>query len=324
MNDRRGFLKFTGSLAGAALAGPALAQAAFPSRPIALYCAFPAGGPTDLSLRAFAESVSRQLGQSVVVENKPGAGGTLAALSLRTARPDGYTLAQTPMGLFRIPHMQRNRTFDPINDFTYVANLTGYTFGLVVRTDSPFQSIKDFVEYARANPGQLTYGSTGIGTSPHLAIEEFASRAGIQLNHIPYKGNADLMQGLIGGQVMAASDSTGWAPFVDGGRARILATYGSKRTKRWPDIPTLNELGYETVSDSPYGIGGPKKMDPKAIAVLEEVFRKATEDPKVLQTLERYDQPVMYMTSSDYTAWAQKTLAEEKATIERLGLAGTI
>ena len=123
---------------------------------------------------------------------------------------------------------------------------------------------------------------------------------------------------------MAASDSTGWANFVDAGRARILATYGSKRTKRCPDVPTLTELGYETVSDSPYGVGGPKNLDPRAVAVLEEAFRKATEDPKVIQTLERYDQPVMYMNSADYIAWAKKTLAQEKATIERLGLQGSI
>ena len=324
MIDRRRFLKLTGTVAGASLASPVLAQPAFPSRAIALYCAFPAGGPTDLSFRAFAESVARELKQAVVVENKPGAGGTLAALSLRTARPDGYTLAQMPMGLFRIPYMQKNQTFDPIRDFTYVSNLTGYTFGLVVRSDSPFRTVKDFVDYAKAKPEQLTWGSTGIGTSPHLAVEEFASRAGIRLNHVPYKGSAELMQGLIGGQLMAASDSTGFAPFVENGRVRILATYGSKRTKRWPDIPTLNELGYETVSDSPFGVGGPKAMDPKAVAVLEAVFRKATEDPKVIETLERYDQPVMYMNSADYTAWAKKTLAAEKATIERLGLTGTI
>ncbi len=324
MTDRRKFLQMAGTLTGATLAAPVLAQPAFPSRPIALYCAFPAGGPTDLSFRAFAESVSRIIGQSVVVENKPGAGGTLAALSLRTARPDGHTLAQMPMGLFRIPYMQKNRTFDPINDFTYVANLTGYTFGLVVRSDSPFKSIKDFVDYAKANPDQLTYGSTGIGTSPHLAIEEFATKAGIKLNHVPYKGNADLMQGLIGGQVMAASDSTGWAPFVEAGRARILATYGSKRTKTWPDVPTLTELGYETVSDSPFGVGGPKNMDPAALAKLEDAFLQASQDPKVIQVLDRYDQPVMYMNSADYTAWAKKTLAAEKVTIERLGLTGTI
>jgi tripartite-type tricarboxylate transporter receptor subunit TctC len=322
MTDRRHFLRSAGSLA-AVIAAPAVAQT-FPSRPIALYCAFPAGGPTDLTFRAFAESAGRIMGQSVVVENKPGAGGTLAALALRSARPDGHTLAQMPMGLFRIPHMQKNPTFDPIRDFTYVANLTGYTFGLVVPADSPFKSIQEYVAYAKANPGKLSHGSTGIGTSPHLAIEEFATRAGIKLNHVPYKGNADLMQGLIGNQVMSASDSTGWAPYVESGRARILATYGSKRTRRWPDVPTLTELGYETVSDSPFGIGGPKDLDPKAIAVLEDVFKKATEDPKVLQTLERFDQPVIYMKSAEYTAWAKKTLAEEKATIERLGLTGTM
>lgn len=322
MTDRRRFLQTGATLTGAALVAPVRAQT-FPSRPIALYCAFGAGGPTDLSLRAFAEATSKILGQSMIVENKPGAGGTLAALSLRSARPDGHTLAQTPMSLFRIPYMQKNPTFDP-SDFTYVANLTGYTFGLVVRSDSALKSIQDLVDHAKAHPGEMTYGSTGVGTSPHLAVEEFASKAGITLNHVPYKGSADLMQGLIGGQVMAASDSTGWAPFVESGRVRILATYGSKRTVRWPEVPTLTELGFETVSDSPYGVGGPKNMDPKAVAVLEAAFRKASQDAKVIETLARYDQPVMFMDSAEYTAWAHKTLAAEKATIARLGLQGTM
>ena len=212
MIDRRNFLLGAGGLALSSQL-PVHAQS-FPSRPITLYCAFPAGGPTDQIFRAFGEAASRTLKQSVVVENKPGAGGTLAALALRNARPDGHTLAQMPMGLFRIPHMQKTQTFDPIKDFTYVINLTGYTFGLVLPAESPIKSIKDLVEYAKANPGQFTYGSTGIGTSPHLAIEEFASRAGIKLNHVPFKGSADLMQGVVGGHVMAASDSTGWLSLI--------------------------------------------------------------------------------------------------------------
>ena len=322
MTDRREFLLATGVLTAAA-ASPVLAQS-FPSRPVTLYCAFPAGGPTDQVFRAFAEAAAKTLGQSVVVENKPGAGGTLAALSMRGARADGYTLAQMPMGLFRIPHMQKSPTFDPINDFTYVVNLTGYTFGLVVPADAPFTTVKELVDYAKANPGKLNYGSTGVGTSPHLAVEEFASRAGIRLNHVPFKGSADLMQAILGGHIMAASDSTGWAPHVASGRLRLLATYGSKRTKRWPDVPTLDELGYQTVSDSPFGLGGPKGMDPAVVKTLQDAFRKAMDEPKVQQILDRFDQPMVYMSAADYTAWATKTYAAEEATIERLGMKGTM
>ena len=322
MIDRRNFLLGAGALA-AGSHFPARAQT-FPTRTITLYCAFPAGGPTDQVFRAFGEAAARTLKQPVVVENKPGAGGTLAALAMRTARPDGYTLAQMPMGMFRIPHMQKNQTFDPIKEFTYVINLTGYTFGLVVPADSPVKSIKELVEYAKANPGKFSYGSTGVGTSPHLAVEEFASRAGIKLNHVPFKGSADLMQGVVGGHVMSASDSTGWAPYLDSGRLRLLATYGSKRTVKWPDVPTLNELGYETVADSPFGLGGPRDLDPNALKVLHDAFRTATEDPGVLKMLERYDQPVVYMNSSEYAAWAKKTFEAERETIERLGMRGSI
>jgi tripartite-type tricarboxylate transporter receptor subunit TctC len=322
MIDRRSFLLAAGATALSA-SQPARSQA-FPARAITLYCAFPAGGPTDQVFRAFGEAASKTLGQSVVVENKPGAGGTLAALAMRTARPDGYTLAQMPMGMFRIPHMQKTQTFDPIKDFTYVINLTGYTFGLVVPGDSAIKSIKDLVAHAKANPGQFSYGSTGVGTSPHLAVEEFASRAGIKLNHVPFKGSADLMQAVVGGHVMSASDSTGWAPYVESGRLRLLATYGSKRTRRWPDVPTLNELGYKTVSDSPFGLGGPRDLDPQAVKILHEAFRKATEDPNVLKVLERYDQPVVYMSPEEYSEWARKTFEAERETIERLGMKGSI
>ena len=147
--------------------------------------------------------------------------------------------------------------FDTLKDFTWIACLTGYTFGLVVQAESPFKTIKDLVDYARLNPGKLSYGSTGVGISPHLAVEEFAQRADIKLNHIPFKGNAENMRALMGGHIASASDATGWGPHVESGKLRLLATYGSKRTKRWPQTPTLDELGYQTVSDSPFGVCGP-------------------------------------------------------------------
>ena len=320
MSTRRHLLG-TAAAGAAALALPSLARAqAFPARPIRYICPWPAGGSTDAVIRALAESAGKTLGQQVIVENKPGAGGMLGANELVNAKPDGYTLSQLPHGVFRIPHMQKT-TFDTLTDFTWIACLTGYTFGLVVPADGPIKSIADLVAYAKANPGKFTYGSTGTGTSPHLAVEEFAQRAGIQLNHIPFKGNADNMQAILGGHTMAASDATGWAPHVASGKLRLIATYGSKRTKRWPDVPTLDELGYKTVSDSPFGVCGPKGMDPAVTRTLHDAFRKTLEDPAVLAMFDKFDQTVIYMNTEQYTKWARETFQAEKATIERLGMA---
>lgn len=319
MSTRRQVLAAAGATALAG-ASPLTRAQAFPSRPIRYICPWPAGGSTDAVMRALAESASRALGQQVVVENKPGAGGTLGANELVSARPDGYTLAQLPQSVFRLPHMQK-MAFNTLTDFTWIACLTGYTFGMVVRADSPIQTIADLVAWARTRPGEFTYGSTGTGTSPHLAVEEFAQRAGVQLNHIPFKGNAENMQAVLGGHVMAASDATGWAPHVESGRLRLLATYGSRRTRRWPQVPTLDELGYKTVSDSPFGVCGPKGMDPAIVQTLHDAFRKTLDDPAVLASFERYDQTVIYKNTADYTRFARETFESERATIERLGLA---
>ncbi|KPF50194.1 hypothetical protein IP87_10325 [beta proteobacterium AAP121] len=320
MTTRRHIL--TTAAAGAAtLALPSMGLAqAFPARPIRYICPWPAGGSTDAVIRAIAESAGKILGQQIIVDNKPGAGGMLGANELVNAKPDGYTLSQLPHGVFRIPHMQKT-TFDTLNDFTWIACLTGYTFGLVVPAEGPIKSVADLVAYAKANPGKFTYGSTGTGTSPHLAVEEFAQRAGIQLNHIPFKGNADNMQAILGGHTMAASDATGWAPHVASGKLRLIATYGSKRTKRWPEVPTLNELGYKTVSDSPFGVCGPKGMDPALTRTLHDAFRKTLEDPAVLAMFDKFDQTIIYMGTEQYTKWARETFQAEKATIERLGMA---
>ncbi len=299
-------------------AGPALAQQ-FPTKPITLICPWPAGGSSDLVMRAFAESVGKQLGQQVIIENRPGASGTIGAGVMVNAQPDGYTLTQLPISVFRLPLMQKT-PFDPLKDITYIINVTGYTFGLIVRADAPWKTLAEYVAYAKANPDKMTYGTPGTGTTPHLAVEQFALEAGIKLSHIPFKGFAENMQSLLGGHTMSLSDSTGWAPHVDSGKARLLATYGSKRTKRWPQVPTLLDAGYHTVSDSLYGFGGPKGMDPKVVKILHDAFKKAMDDPKVLAMLEKFDQPVIYMNGEDYTKFAKKTIEEEKPLIERLGM----
>lgn len=309
-------------LAGAALAAPAFTARAqaFPSKPIKLIIAFPAGGPTDITMRSLADNAGKILGQPVIVENKPGAGGTLPAQQLQTSPADGYTLAQIPLGVFRLPYTTKIN-WDPVKDISYVLNVTGYAFGIVVPTDSPIKSWADFVAYAKANPGKLSYGSTGTLTSPHLTTELIAQQLGIQLNHIPYKGSAELAQAITGGHIMAAADSTGFAPLVQAGKLRVLNTWGEKRLDKFADAPTLKELGLNIVQNSPFGIGAPRGTPADVVSKLHDAFKKAMEDPSYVQALARYDMVPIYMNSAAYTKFAQDTFATEKSLVEKLGLA---
>jgi tripartite-type tricarboxylate transporter receptor subunit TctC len=289
----------------------------FPAKPVTLICPWPPGGSTDLHLRQFAAIASKHLGQNVVVENRPGASGMLGPLSASRTAPDGYTLSQLPVSAYRVPHMQKV-DWDPLNDFTYIIGITGYTFGMVVKSDSPWKTLQDVIAYAKANPGKFSYSSTGNGTSPHLLIEEMAMKTGVQMLHVPFKGNADSTQALMGGHVMAQSDATGWGRHVDAGAFRLLVTFGEKRTK-W-GAPTAKELGIDIVSYSPYGIVGAKGMDPKVTKTLHDAFKKTLDDPEHLKVLAQLDQVYWYKSSEEYRQWAADTLKAERATIERVGL----
>jgi tripartite-type tricarboxylate transporter receptor subunit TctC len=315
---RRHALAATASL----LAAPALRaqSSAWPTQPVKLLIAFPAGGPTDITMRVLADNASKAIGQSVVVENRPGAGGTLPAQQLLQARPDGHTLAQIPLGVFRLPYTTKIN-WDPVKDITYILGITGYAFGVVVPADGPLKSWNDFVAYAKANPGKLAYGSTGVLTSPHLTMEDIAQRLGLELNHIPYKGSADLMQSLLGGQLMAAADSTGFAPHVASGKLRVLNTWGEQRLAKFPDVPTLKELGLPIVQASPYGLGGPKGMEPALVQRIHDVFKQAMEQASHVEALAKYDQALMPMNPAQYARFAEETFRREKALVEKLGLA---
>jgi len=298
----------------------AMATAAqdFPTRPITVIVPWPAGGSTDTHLRKLGEIATRYLGQPIIVENRPGAGGMLGPAGMASnARPDGYTLSQLTVSAFRQPYIQKV-DWDPLRDFTYIIGISGYTFGVVVKADSPIKSFNEFLAYGKANPGKLSYGSTGNGTSPHLLMEEVAAKTGVQLLHVPFKGNADSTQALMGGHVMAQSDATGWGKFVDAGTFRLLVTFGEQRA-RW-GAPTAKELGYDVVSYSPYGIVGPKGMDPKVVKILHDVFKKAIDDPDHQKVLQQLDQVYWYRSSEDYAKWARDTYATERGTIERAGL----
>ncbi len=310
-------MRFALAVAGLALALAAQAQQ-FPSKPVTLIVPWPAGGSTDIYFRKLGEVTAKHLGQPLVIENRPGGSGMNGPATMaKTAKPDGYTISQLAISAFRMPHMQKV-DWDPLKDFTYIIGLAGYTFGIVVRADSPFKTFQDLLDYARANPGKLSYATPGTGTSLHLAMEEIAAKAGVQFLHVPFKGYADGATALMGGHVMVQVDSTGWARQVDQGAQRLLATLGDKRT-RW-GAPTVKELGVDTVSNSPFGLVGPKGMSKDVVRVLHDAFKKSLDDPEYLKVLAQLDQPAWYMSSEDYARWAAGMLQSERATIERVGL----
>ncbi|MFM9942011.1 MAG: Bug family tripartite tricarboxylate transporter substrate binding protein [Hyphomicrobiaceae bacterium] len=298
---------------------PASAQD-FPTRPITVWAAFPPGAAGDLYLRQLADIVSKQLGQAVVVDNKPGAGGALAAGTMAgSAKPDGYTLAQAPLAALRLPLMQKT-TWDPHKDFTHIIHLTGYILCMAVQTESPFKTWADVVAYAKANPGKLVYGSSGHGGTPHVGTEMIAQHDGIKLTHVPYKGGPDLTAALAGGHVMIMSGSTQMKAMVDAGKFRVLNVWTADRVSIWPEVPTLKELGYPFVFESPYGLVGPKGMDPATVKKLHDAFKIAMDDPASAALLAKFDKVPRYLGSEDYRRYADELIKLEREGLAQVGL----
>jgi len=321
---RRQALGLLGALALGPAWGAALAQAPqrFPTRTVVLWLPWPAGGATDLTFRVLAELASRRLGQKIIVENRGGAGGTLAMPILQQAQPDGYTLAQLPQTVLRAPWI-RKVLWDPIRDTTPIIQLSGVTFGIVVPAASPFKTLDDLFAHAKAHPDRLTIATNGAGTTPHVVMDELFGKRGLSYIHVPYRGTADQMIAVSSGQVMVGVNSNGFAPFVDSGRLRLLVTFGEHRTKRWPNVPTLKELGHGIVAASPYGIAGPAGVPPAVVQVLHDAFKAALNDPALLAELAIYDQEPAYLGPDDYGRALKAAYEHERRVVERLGLGST-
>jgi tripartite-type tricarboxylate transporter receptor subunit TctC len=290
----------------------------YPTRPITLLVPWPAGGSTDISLRILAEEASKRLKQPINIENKPGAGGTLAMPTLTQSAPDGYTLAQLPLTIYRAPHTTKV-LWHPLRDVTPILQISGTTFGLVVPATTAFQTVADVIEHARKNPGLLTVGSNGIGTTPHLVIEELFNRLKLTYIHVPYKGTAEQMLAVARGELMVGT-GTGFGPYVESGKLRVLATFGEERTKRWSQVPTMKEQGYGIVAMSPYGIGGPKGMPKEIVKALHDAFKAAMFSPAFANEITKYDQELSYLNTEDYAQFAADTFAREKQWVEQLGI----
>lgn len=318
--NRRALLAGAVAVGATSLLGPLQAFAqAYPERPITFICPWPAGGTADQSMRALCLVAGRVLGQSIAVENKVGASGMIGTKAMASAKPDGYTIGQIPISVTRFSQLGTLQ-LDPMKDFTYLARTSGQTFGIAVPANSRFKTLQELVTFAKANPGKVTYAHAGVGGATHVGMEEFALAAGIQFNNVPYKGGAEALQAVLGGHVDLLADSSSWAPHVEAGKLKLLATWGEQRTTRFKDAPTLKELGYNVVVDAPNGIGAPKGLDPSVAKKLRDAFRTAVASPEFKQVVEKFDAPVLYLDGPDYEKYVAAMYQKETVLIEKLKL----
>ena len=325
---RRSLLTGAGAVLGSASAAalaptllPSIAQAAssFPERPITFIVPWPAGSTSDGLMRTLARVAGQELGQSFVVENRPGAASMLGAQLIGSARPDGYTVGQLSQSSTRFAQLGR-LPYDPRKDYTPIARVAGFTFGIVVNQDSPFKSLPELIERARAEPGKVSYASPGVGTQLHIGMEMLSRAAKVSFNHVPFKGGNEATQALLGKHVDMVADSSGWTPLVQEGRLRLLNVWGEQRLAQFPDVPTLRDLGYDLEFSSPFGVAGPAGIPAPAQQRLVEAFAVATRSADFKAGLDRLIMPVMYQGPDDYAADLAKAYEQETRLIEELNL----
>lgn len=304
---------------GIAPAGAAFAQAAYPTKPVSVLVPFPPGSATDAILRALSVPVEKALGQPVVVENRPGAAGTMASgIVAQSKNPDGYQIAVAPATLFKVPHMQKV-PYDPLKDLTYIMGFSGYTFALVVPESSPWKTYEEFIAYAKANPGKINVGTSGAASTGHAATMRLVQKTGADLNHVPFKGGSEVLQAFVGGHINAVLDG-GWAQVEKQGKGRVLLAFTAKRMPRLPNVPTAIEVGVNHVARSPIGLVGPKGMDPKVVKTIHDAFKGALGDAKYRGYLETFDLENAYLSGEDWYALAQQMWVDERKVLESLDM----
>ncbi len=325
MNKRHLLVLLTG-LSFGVCAAPAAAQApAYPSKPIRLIVPFPAGGATDLFARSVSQKLSERLGQSVVVDNKPGAGGTLGADLGAKAAADGYTLVLTTTSTHSIgPNLNPRIPYDAVRDFTPISHLGNAPSIMLVPNSSPAKTVKEWIDLARQNPGRLNYASSGNGTIVHLTAELFKSQANVFVLHIPYRGTALAIPDLVSGKLDVIFDSLPSAlPHVKDGRLRALGVTSAKRTPLAPEYPPIAEVlpGYESVTW--FGIFGPRGLPPELVARINTAANQVLKDPETIDRLTRLGiEPVggtpaqfTTMLAGESAKW-KKIIQERKITLD--------
>ncbi|HTE79610.1 MAG TPA: tripartite tricarboxylate transporter substrate binding protein [Reyranella sp.] len=307
-----------------ALAAPSIARAQsdYPNRTIRLVVPWPPGASADAFLRVMAEQTGKRLGQQMVPDNKAGANGSLSGVALKDARPDGYTLGQIHTGTFRAALMAEKPAYDPLTDFTYIIQLSGSVHGIVVRADSPWKTLEELIAAAKANPTRLNYGTFGPASVQNLTMVDLQQRLGIELTHVPYRGGSELYQGLLGSQIDVVADASGWIPLVQSGQFRLLVVWGPKRMALFPEVRTLKEAGIDLEVNSPYGVCGPKGMDPAVVKKIHDAMKDALYSPETQAVMDKFNMPVLYLDTAAYDKAAREQDKIERDNLKRVGMLG--
>jgi tripartite-type tricarboxylate transporter receptor subunit TctC len=285
-------------------AGAALAQDAYPSRPITMVVPFPPGGVADLTGRPTAIIMEKFLKQRIIVENKAGAGGAIGMAAVANSKPDGYTILMALSSISIIPPAERLFDRKPayeMNQLAPIALISADPTVLVVRADAPWKTLKDFVESAKKNPGKINYSSSGVYGTLHMAMEIFASAAGIKLFHVPYQGGGPAVSALLGGQVEAlASGPSAVISQIKAGKLRPLATWGDKRLASLPDVPTFKEVGYNAEFYIWSGLFAPAATPAPVMQALRGAVRQAVNDPDFKNAMAKIETPVYYLDAPEF------------------------
>lgn len=316
--------RFTSCAAALALAGAAgLVQAqAFPSRPITIVIPFPPGGISDNSTRVIAQKAAAGLGQPIVIENRPGAGGQIGADVVKNAKPDGHTLYLANIGSHGINQSLYSKlSYDPMKDFEPVTILFSSPTLVVVPAGSPAKSMAELIAYAKTKPGKAAYGSQSIGSGGHLSGEIVKMKNGLDLVHVPYKGSAPVLTDLVAGRIDFLFDPITTAlPFVKDGKLRALAITADKRSPLIPDVPTLRELGYVGYDVNPwFGLAAPAGTPRPVIDRLNAEFAKAAKDPEVVKRLADQGIDAMSMTPEQFAAFIKSETARWTEVVKASG-----
>jgi tripartite-type tricarboxylate transporter receptor subunit TctC len=297
-----------------------LSQEVYPSRPVNFIVPFPPGGSTDLGYRLLTKETEKHLGQPIVVVNKPGGGGTVGVSALAASKPDGYTIGQTPSGGFLaiMPHMEK-LPYHPIKDIRYIMQFAELNFGLLVKADSPFKSLKDLIAYARQNPKKLTYGTNAPNSISNLIMEQVAKKEGVQLAHIPFKGSAPYQTALLGGHVHFIVGEFNYS-YLEGGQARVLLFLGEKRSEDYPQVPLLKELGYDIPCPVYNGVCGPKGLPDEVARKLEEAFTKGMKEPAFVKGMKDLHVTLLHRNSKEVAEYAARNYELFGKILREMGL----
>jgi tripartite-type tricarboxylate transporter receptor subunit TctC len=311
-----------GCAASAALPGSARAQSTYPAKPITMIVPFPAGGPTDLVARVIGQKMSEGLGQQIIIENRPGANSNLGAAYVAKAAPDGYTLLYNTSAVTLSPALYKNMPYDLERDLAPIALTAVVPLALVIANNVPANTVPEFIAYAKANPGKLSYGSAGAGNVTHLGAFQFAQATGIDAVHVPYKGSAPADTDLAGGQIQFMTETINSVmAFVKDKRIKLLAVTTPKRISLFPDVPTLSELGIKGSEAGAWqGLMVPAKTPKPVIDKLNAEVMKALQSADVRSRLAQQGTEPLGSTPEEYAAYIKSETARWGKVVKQTGV----